>query len=254
MREHLLLTLQFRVTRGSQNAEFRSWRLLRNIFRYQFFRNGPLTYGITEFGGFIKVRAQSDRPDAQVMGSPMSMNRNVPGFVAEIEPGFSLGGYVVRPESKGEMRLASADPKTPMTILPDYLSDPADREIALGATRFIRELARQPALAAFDPQESFPGPDYASDDQIIDAYHQFGYYGNHALGTCRMGSDPAAVVDPRLRVRGVDGLRVVDISVLPRMVSGNTQAAALAVGWRASQIILEDAAANARATSAPHAA
>lgn len=250
MREHLLLTVQFRVTRGSQNSEFRSWRLLRNILRYQFCRNGPLTYGITEFGGFIKVRAESDRPDAQLMGSPMTTVPNVDGFIMEREQGFSLGGYVVRPESKGEMRLASADPKVPMTILPDYLSDPVDREVAVGITRFIRELAHQSSLSAFGATEFFPGPEYGSDDEIIDAYHRFGFYGNHAAGTCRMGSDAGAVVDPRLRVRGVNGLRVADISILPRLISGNTQAVALAIGWRAGQIIAEDVVASAQKKSA----
>jgi len=240
MHEHLLLTLQFSVTGGSQNLEFQSWRLLRNIFRYQVLRSGPLTYGITEFGGFIQVRPQSDRPDAQLMGSPMTTDRSVGGFVMDPNPGFSLGAYVLRPLSKGELRLASADPSAPPTIIPDYLSAAADREIAAGATRFIRTLARGAALAGYQPKETFPGPDFESDDQIIDAFHEYGYCGNHASGTCRMGSDPLAVVDPRLRVRGVDGLRVADISVLPQMVSGNTQAAALAIAWRASEIIAED--------------
>jgi choline dehydrogenase-like flavoprotein len=247
MREHLLLTLQFRVNRGSQNLEFQSWRLLRNILRYQFLRDGPLTYGITEFGGFITTRPQSNRPDAQLMGAPMTTNRRAQGFVMEREPGFALGGYVLRPESRGELRLASAQPSAPLVISPDYLSHPADREIAVRTVRFIRELARQPALSSYEAQEVFPGGAYASDDEIIDAYHQFGNCGFHASGTCRMGSDASAVVDPRLRVRGVDGLRIADISILPRMVSGNTQAAALAIAWRASEIILEDAAVHWRA-------
>jgi choline dehydrogenase len=105
--------------------------------------------------------------------------------------------------------------------------------------RLIRRLYAQPALAKYVVEETWPGPAVQSDDEILDAFHRIGGAGYHAAGTCRMGADPGSVVDPKLRVRGVDGLRVADISVMPSLVSGNTNAPAMAMAWRAADLILE---------------
>lgn len=245
LREHLLLTLQFRVNAGSSNRNFSGHRLYMNALRWALLRSGPLTYGASEYGGFLKVRAQSDRPDAQLMGSPLTMDKTIPGFSPESQPGFSLGGYVARPRGLGEIRLQSSDPAQPPLIAPNYLGDPVDQEIAAGIVRWIRKLAAQPSLQRFAAAEIFPGPNVSSDTEIVDAFHQFGNCGFHAVSTCAMGADASAVLDPRLRVRGVEGLRVADISAMPSMPSGNTQAPAMAFAWRASEMILEDEAAVA---------
>ncbi|MET0338143.1 MAG: GMC family oxidoreductase N-terminal domain-containing protein [Caulobacter sp.] len=243
MREHLLLSLQFRVNRGSSNPQLRSHRLYLNVLRWQFLRSGPLTLGASEIGGFVRIRPQADRPDAQFMGSPISMSRDASAPGPQQTHGFTLGGYVVRPESTGELRLQSPDPTVPPLLAPNYLGEAVDQEVAVGLVRWIRKLAEQPALKSFEPKEQFPGLDYASDREIIEAFHHFGNCAFHTVGTCRMGADAASVLDARLRVRGVEGLRVVDISAMPTMPSGNTQAPALAFAWRASQLILEEEAA-----------
>jgi choline dehydrogenase-like flavoprotein len=144
----------------------------------------------------------------------------------------------MRPESRGTVEITSAEPNAPLAISPNYLSEEADRVTSIGIVRLIRRLYAQPALADFVEAETWPGRDIQTDDEIIDAFHRIGGAGYHAAGTCRMGADSDSVVSPDLKVRGVDGLRVADISIMPSLVSGNTNAPAMAMAWRAADIIL----------------
>jgi choline dehydrogenase len=239
MREHRLLTVQYRVRSGSQNRAFAGPGLMASVVRYALFRSGALTSAAFEVGGFVKTRPELARPDAQLGMGPMSVDRTKTGFVMEREPGALCGGYPMRPESRGTIEITAADPDAPLAIAPNYLAEEADRLTSIGIVRFIRRLYAQPALARFVVGETWPGPGVSSDDEIVDAFHRIGGAGYHAAGTCRMGPDEGSVVDTRLRVRGVEGLRVADISVMPSLVSGNTNAPAMAMAWRAADLILQ---------------
>jgi choline dehydrogenase len=241
MREHRLLALQFRVRGASQNRDFAGLGLVASAMRYALFRSGALASAAFEVGGFVKTRPGLARPDAQLGMGPISIDRTRTGFVMERQPGALCGGYPMRPDSRGVVAITSADPLAPLSISPNYLSEEGDRLTSVGIVRLIRRLYAQPALRRFVIEESWPGPGVESDDEIVDAFHRIGQAGYHAAGTCRMGADAGSVVDLRLKVRGVEGLRVADISVMPSLVSGNTNAPAMAMAWRAAQLITEDA-------------
>lgn len=239
LREHRLMLQQFRVSGGSQNAALRGLPLWWNTWLYIITRNGPMSHGAFEVGGYIKSRPGLDRPNAQILMGLVARDLNkLPAFVPDGQPGVSCGGYVMRPQSRGSIEIQSADPKTPALIDPNYLSHESDRQIGIEIVRWVRRLFETAPLEAFDPTETFPGAHVASDDEIVDALHRDGRAGYHAACTCRMGEDADSVVDPQLRVRGVSGLRVADISVMPSLVSGNTNAPAMAIGWRAADLVL----------------
>ena len=154
---------------------------------------------------------------------------------------------VVSPTSTPEtapalsIMIRSTDPADQPTIRPNYLSTETDRQTLISTVRFIRRIAEQPAMQQYIARESLPGAELQSDDEVLAAAKRAGSAVFHGSGTCKMGLDDLAVLDSRLRVRGVSGLRVADASVMPTLVSGNTNAAAMVIGWRASDIILEDA-------------
>jgi choline dehydrogenase-like flavoprotein len=155
------------------------------------------------------------------------------------EPGLTIGGYWMRPESQGELQIRTSDPAAAPYINPNTFAAAVDREASISIFRWIRRLATQPALAPYIERELTPGNEVQSDDEIVEAYLKFGNTAYHICGTCRMGSDDRSVVDPQLRVRGVEGLRVIDTSIMPTLVSGNTNAPAMAIALRAAQIILQ---------------
>lgn len=244
MREHRLLRAQFRLRRGSNNRAFHGLGLARSLVAYGLAGRGPLTSAAFEVGGFIRTEPGSGRPDAQLGMGPMSIDTSIPGFALEKDHGALCGGYVMRPQSQGSILIAGPALETPALIDPNYLATDYDRRVSVALFRTIRDIFRQPALAPFVVGETGPGDSVETDDEIVDAFHRIGASGYHAAGTCRMGSDPESVVDTRLRVRGVAGLRVVDISVMPSLVSGNTNAPAMAMAWRAADLIEEDMAAE----------
>lgn len=237
LREHRLLSMQFRVTRGSQNHHFNGALLYATALNYFLFGRGALASAAFEVGGFVKTRPELDRPDAQLGMGPMSLDRSAGRFAMEREPGALCGGYAMRPDSRGSVRITGRDPDAPLQIQPNYLSEESDRRTSVGIVRFTRRLFAQPALQEYVVRESSESAEAQTDDEIIDAFHRIGAAGFHAAGTCRMGADSRSVVDPQLRVRGVRGLRVVDISVMPSLVSGNTNAPAMAMAWRAAELI-----------------
>jgi choline dehydrogenase-like flavoprotein len=237
MREHRLLAMQFRVRRGSQNHAFAGPGLLASVLRYGLLRSGPLAAAAFEVGGFVKTQPGLARPDAQLGMGPMSVDRSKAGFVMERRPGALCGGYAMRPKSRGTVTITANDPDAPLSIEPNYLSHACDRQTSIGIVRLIRRLFAQPALRPYVVEETWPGGDLQRGDEIVDAFHRIGGAGYHAAGTCRMGADEGSVVDTQLRVRGVQGLRVADISVMPTLVSGNTNAPAMAMAWRAADLI-----------------
>jgi len=152
-----------------------------------------------------------------------------------------LLGYQMRPESRGHVLIRSSDPLEAPSIQPNYLTAELDRLTLIATVRYMREIYRQRPLQVYLEKETLPGPAYQSDDEILDIAKKTGSTVFHAAGTCKMGNDALAVVDSRLRVKGVSGLRVVDASVMPTLVSGNTNAAVMAIAWRGADLILDDA-------------
>ncbi len=248
MREHLVFTVQYRLAGDySQNKQYSGWRVLMHGARYMMFHSGLLANGPYDVTAFVRTRPGLDRPDAQLVTGPMSMDMAAwegfsKGIKLEDEPGAQILGYPLRPQSEGSVMISSADPAAPPVIVHNYLSHPGDREMAIGTVRYMRRLFDQPAIRPYIKAEMLPGADVSSDDDILAAYNRMSGPAYHALGTCRMGTDADSVVDPELRVRGVSGLRVVDISVLPTQISGNTNGPAMATAWRASEFILAAAA------------
>ncbi|MGC4805862.1 GMC family oxidoreductase [Micromonospora sp. DT233] len=242
LREHRATPVQFRLTGdGGYN------RMLGSLLgqglaalRYALTRRGPLSLPVHDVGAHIRSSADVDRPDAQLLIAPFSAAPRRPGHALELEtePGMMGLCTVSRPDSEGTLAITSADPATPPRIVANYLTTDHDRRVAVNAFRRMRELFATDPLAGRVAVETLPGPDVRDDSEIIAASLALGYCGYHAVGTCAMGPDDAHVVDPQLRVRGVDGLRVADASVLPVLVSGYLNAPVMALAWRAADLIL----------------
>jgi choline dehydrogenase len=238
LREHRYLAVQFRVRSGSLNHRFSGTGLVGSLLRYAVTSSGPLTHAAHEAGGFIKSRPGLDRPDGQIGVGLYSMKASGRKVAIDPEPGLTIGGYWMRPESQGELQIRSADPAAAPYINPNTFAAAVDREASISIFRWIRRLATQPALAPYIERELTPGDNVQSDDEILEAYLKLGNTAYHVCGTCRMGSDERSVVDPQLRVRGLEGLRVIDTSIMPTLVSGNTNAPAMAIALRAAKFIM----------------
>jgi len=240
--EHRGLILQWKLKGpGSQNAEFSGWRLLRSTLRYYLAKDGPMSAAAYEIGAWFKSRPGANRPDAQFLIAPFSFDFASGRTKLETHPGINAVTYPLRPTSRGSLHIASTDPEAQPVLNPNYRSTEEDRAVMVAAVRTMRRYAAQAPLADFIDVETMPGPDYDSDAEILEAYDRFGTCGYHTVGTCRMGADAASVVDPQLRVRGVDGLRVMDTSVMPFILSGNTNGPTMAMAWRAADLIRADA-------------
>jgi choline dehydrogenase len=155
-------------------------------------------------------------------------------------PGLSNGIAVVRPQSIGHVRIKSADPRAHPAILHNFLATPEAQRVAVDAVRMSRTITHSAALAPFEPEEIAPGRDVQSDDEILAYARQTVITVFHQSGSCKMGQDPLAVVDERLRVRGVDGLRVIDASIMPNVISGNTNAPSMMIGEKGAAMLKED--------------
>ncbi len=232
----------YRLTHGSDNHRLRGFGLILSVLEYTLFKTGPLSYAAFELVSQFSTRPGLNRPDAnfQFTSASAALNEAGNGIVPENLPGATLSTYITRPKSRGFITITSADPAAPIHCDPRYLTHEDDRRATVALFRRLRVLFQHPALKKFGFEEVVPGPSVNTDEEIIDFILKKGSYALHALGTCRMGTDESSVVDPRLRVRGVTGLRVSDISVLPEMVSTNTNAPAMMIGWRTGQLIGED--------------
>jgi choline dehydrogenase len=238
LQEHLTIRHQWRLKRpASLNMRLRGWRATLEGARYYMTRNGPLADASFDVAVHFKTRPDLPRPNALVVAAPLSIDDTVPGRVPHRFHGFQAGAYLIRPRSKGHVRITSPDPAVSPVVELDYFADAADRRDIVDVFRFCRSLAAQPPLASFIADEIAPGPAVESDDDILDTYRARGGAGFHAVGTCRMGSDPDSVVDARGRVLGFEGLHVMDLSVAPFILSGATQAPAMALAWRFADLL-----------------
>lgn len=240
LQDHRYLPAMFNVTEGSLNREFGGARLLANLARYFLASRGPMTHAAHEIAGFTKMMPGSDRPDCQIGGSLYTIEATEDGLSIGKGHGLTLGGYYTQPKSMGTVSIRGASIDALADIRANYLSAPEDQRAAVALVHFVRKLAAQPSLAAYIKEEIFPGPDVRSEDQILDIFTQACVTAYHYAGTCRMGADPQAVLDPALRVRGVEGLRVADASIMPSLVSGNTNGPCMAIGMRAAELILAE--------------
>ncbi len=244
MREHRCLSVQFRLNRdvGYNRHLATPGRQVLTGLRYLATRRGPLAGGAYDVVGFFKSAADAERPDAQMLFAPFSPKPFGAGeeLGLERQPGMLAIGYVLRPDSEGSVNITSPDPDVPLEIEPNFFATGHDRDIAVALFAKMRELFEQEPIAGYVDHETVPGPSVVADDDVIDAGLDQGYCGYHAVGTAAMGPDDDDVLDPRLRVRGVEGLRVVDCSAIPTMVSGNLNGPMMAMAWRAADLILQD--------------
>lgn len=242
LREHRLLFMQYKLKRPvSQNFEYSGWRLVKNALRYLLFRTGLLAECNYSAGGFAHtgINLHDPRPDMEILLAPFSLNMDN-RLTFENHHGISIFGYLCRPSSQGSVQIRSNRVEDNPVIYANYLATDYDRKTSAAMIRFLRRLMSQQALKPWLAQETTPGPKVQTDEAIIDAFARMGQSGYHACGTCRMGVDGDAVVDGRLRVNGVRGLRIMDLSVAPTMISGNTNAPMMAMASRAAALILED--------------
>lgn len=247
LQDHYVIPMGFRVRPGvfSYNDELRGWALLRNFVRYLSRRDGPLTIPAAQTGAFVRSAPDVPHPDLQYHCLPVTgdLEAAARGAKADLskDPGLTIAPCVLRPVSRGHVRALSVDPLQPPEIVHGYLREEADRRLTLRGMRLTREIAATAPLAALIDVEAEPGPAAQSDEDLLAFARAVGSTGYHPVGTCRMGSDDHAVVDPRLRVRGIAGLRVADASVMPTLISGNTHAACVMIAERAADLMLHDA-------------
>ena len=238
LRDHWGMWMQYRVLRRTSLARLcRSAGLPGRGLRYLIRRTGIWMGTGAEIGAFVKAGRDARRPDASLQFSPFSI---MPGTVdSEWEPRLHCGTQLLRPESHGSVMIRSPDPMVPPEVRADFLSSENDRRRIVDIVRYARRLLRQPPLGPYLGEEISPGVAVETDEAIIDLCRRSGATGAHYAGTCKMGQDRMAVLDEELRVRGVSGLRVVDGSVMPTLVSANTNGPIMAIAWRAADLILE---------------
>lgn len=237
LREHLTLPMKFEVTSGSYNKALRGFGLVNSAASYLVLRKGPLTHTAHEIVGFMKSAPDLDHTDVQIGVGLFTMKMTTKGYGIDDRPGITLFCYVTRPESQGEIRIMSADPDEPPLINVNYLGTQADRDRNVAMLRRLRQLMSEPAIKPFIVAEQAPGPAVQDDDEIVQWLLENGSTAFHVSGTCRMGSDEQAPLDPQLRMRGVTGLRVCDTSIFPDLVSGNTNGPAMVVAQRLSEMM-----------------
>ncbi|MFI4960248.1 MAG: GMC family oxidoreductase [Hyphomicrobiales bacterium] len=245
LHDHLQLRMIYKVTGIRTLNEMYSSLLARAWMgvNYALFRRGPLTMAPSQLGAFTKSDPTLDRANLQYHIQPLSLDKF--GDPLHPFPAFTISVTNVQPTSRGALTLKSADPAQPPAIAPNYLSTPEDRRVAADSIRVTRRIVAQPALRPYSPIEYLPGAQVRDDDEaaLVKAAGDIGTTIFHPVGTARMGraDDARAVVDARLRVIGIDGLRVADASVMPSITSGNTNSPTMMIAEKGAAMILEDA-------------
>lgn len=242
MQDHLQVRLVYKCNEPTLNDEVSSMVGQAKIgLKYMMSRSGPMAMAASLATGFMRTRENLETPDIQFHVQPLSAEN--PGKGADKFSAFTMSVCQLRPESKGEIRLKSRDPKAYPAIIPNYLSTQTDRDTAVAGVNIARTIARHAPLAAKISEEYRPHADLPMDDYdaTLDWARNNCASIYHPTGTCKMGSDTQAVVDERLRVHGISGLRVADCSIMPEIVSGNTNAPAIMIGEKASDLVLADA-------------
>jgi choline dehydrogenase len=244
LHDHFNTYCIYRLSREvSLNGLAFSWprRLLAGA-RFAVGRRGMMATTGLLAGAFTRSDPSLERPDIQInMSAWSTAERTRAGITPHRFPGMTLSPVHLRPEGRGTVRIASPDPAVAPEIRFNFLASEYDMRALVFGIRLCREIAVQPALAPFVAEEIVPGPGVQDEDALREMVRARGVSNNHPVGTCRMGTGPDAVVDPRLRVYGVHGLRVADASIMPQIIAGNTNAPAIMIGEKAAAMILEDA-------------
>jgi choline dehydrogenase-like flavoprotein len=240
LQDHLQLRLIFKISGArTMNIDYRSYiKRAGMVLDYALRRRGPLTMAPSQLGAFARSSAEFETPNLEFHIQPLSLDKF--GDPLHAFAAFTASVSNLRPTSRGSIHARSAYPQDPPQIVTNYLSTPEDRRIAVDSIRLTRRIAAAPALQEFRPEEFRPGAQLVSDADLRHAAGDIGTTIFHPVGTARMGAenDPLAVVDVKLRVRGVAGLRIADASVMPRITSGNTAAPTMMIAEKAAEMIL----------------
>jgi choline dehydrogenase len=246
LQDHIGINYTFKGREPTLNQILRPWwgKLAVGI-QYLLLRSGPLSLSMNNAGGFFRTRAGMARPNMQLYFQAFSTvipkSGERPILTPDPWPGFSIGLSNCRPSSRGEIMIRSSNPRDYPKIVANALSTDEDVVEMLDAVKFVRRIASMPAMAEIIEEEVLPGPSITSDADLIQDFRKRSGTVYHPVSTCRMGPDPShSVVDPRLRVHGIAGLRVIDASIFPDNITGNTNAASIMTGWKGAELILED--------------
>jgi choline dehydrogenase len=244
LQDHYVIGMQWRLKPEviSVNELSKGMRMVGETIKYVTQRRGLLTLSAAHIAVFCKSRPDLAGPDIQFHILPATMDAeklaNEQKMVLENQPGLTIAPCQLRPESRGAIEIKSSDASVYPSIVPNYLTNPLDQEVVVASLKWGRKIASEPALAPYLDHELAPGPDFQTDETLLAYAQAAGTTIYHPVGTCKMGHDPMAVVDPQLRVRGVERLRVVDASIMPRLCSGNTNAPTIMIGEKAADMIL----------------
>ena len=243
LQDHLQLRMAFKVKNAlTLNTMLHSWWEKAKIgLEYALHRTGPMTMPPSQLGAFTRSDPGQATPNLEFHVQPLSLDRF--GEPPHRFPAFTASVCNLRPTSRGHVRIVSPDPRAYPAIQCNYLSTPEDRKVAVDSIRLTRRIVNESrALKRYEPEEFVPGPKFQTEDELVQAAGNIGTTIFHPVGTCRMGreNDPAAVVDPRLRVRGIERLRVIDASIMPTVTSGNTNTPTVMIAERGSAMLLED--------------
>ena len=256
LQDHACVPMAWRLKPGvpSLNSAFRGLGLVRSMLSYLLFRRGPMTSPPAEFGAYLKRDPAAAMPDLQVFGLAVTGDASPKGSVTaggkaarpkaptpDAFAGMTLAPYQLRPHSRGSIGLRSARMEEPPVVRMNYLHEEHDRRVLLWGLRTLRDIARQPALAALVEAPERPLDQVQTDDEWLSWLAPHLSTGYHPVGTCRMGraDDPQAVCTPDLKVRGVQGLRVIDASVMPNLICGNTNATSVVIGDKGADLVLK---------------
>ena len=246
LQDHVGINYTFKGKLPTLNQILRPWwgKLLVGM-QYMLTRSGPLSLSMNHAGGFFRTDPAATRPNMQLYFQAFSTvipkSGERPILTPDPWPGFSIGLSNCRPSSRGEIMIRTSNPRDYPKIVANAYSTNADVDEMLAAVKFVRKIASMPAMAEIIEEEVLPGPSITSDADLIQDFRKRSGTVYHPVSTCRMGPDPArAVVDPRLKVHGLEGLRVIDASIFPDNITGNTNAASILTGWKGAELVLED--------------
>ncbi|MBT5497714.1 MAG: choline dehydrogenase, partial [Alphaproteobacteria bacterium] len=239
--DHFIVRVQAEVQNiATLNERSRGLRFAAELMKYAFNGTGMLTYAASLLAASVKVLPESATPDVQALFASASFALG-PKRVLDTKPGMTSGVWQMRPESRGYVEAKSADPHEQPAINPNYMAEDRDRRTVIAGLRKVREWFNTPALKQYLVAETFPGIDVQTDDEFLAYAREIGSTVFHATCSCKMGSDPLAVVDDRLCVHGMEGLRVIDASVMPAVTSTNTNAPTIMIAEKGADMIKEDA-------------
>ena len=239
LQDHLQIRLVFKTSERTLNDELNNpLKKLKVGMQYFLTRTGPLTLAASQVAIFTRSSDSVERPDIQFHMQPLSADK--PGEGVHPFSAFTASVCQLRPHSRGEVRINSTDALEYPLIQPNYLSDPRDCQVAVDGIKVARRIAAAPSLKAHIVSEYVPGSHYRSDAELLEAAREHSQTIYHPTSSCKMGQDSLAVVDERLRVHGIENLRIADASIMPEIVSGNTNAPTIMIGEKAADMILQD--------------